>query len=588
MEPPTKRQKLSKDYTLSKPTRTIDLASFQRPFYKKRNAGRILLPRVPDVTVTAGVVEVAVNEGSSVTEIAAPTSDATITLANLGTVTVPAVDASSVANDISSIVSSVLPSSLLNDLTSIGTANSTTTDRTVTVTATSTFRVSYLNGTLMLPTKTASHSGSSSEDDSSSSDSQSDSESSTQYTFGQDFTATDSSAATTTAYQGPGAAASVTQSNAAATSSGASGHGGGDSVLTPQQTQMVGGVVGGIAGIALVLIAILFLLRRYKQKLRLQGRLPKALASSPTAKDFGDAGLIGLAAPMSLSSRTSLFTPAASIASNKKMLRPESEMTTLSNGTSHTGPESERGFQRVSGRKIPSVLTTGGDQFGGSYGIFEKEIGSPIAHVRSAGATATSHRHDLSESSIYPMQNDSSTQLNNPFSRSAPTSPQYPAIFTSPPQHPIRPNGIGTPTNYSHPSPHAYSESPTSPTRTFSPTSFDMAFYRNITAPVVSKADGFAISRNSPARTPLIQSPGASNLRLPVHAPVTMDEDIPEMPLPSPNVAMGAGPGIGIGLGYELTMVKQRVPSRLSERNVGLGDNGNRNLSGRFKEELRL
>src|ERR1700742_4536601 len=66
------------------PTRTISLSDFQRqqvfgnyqhsprPVLPRRNAGIYLLPRAPDATVTASVVQVNVNDGtttSMVTEV---------------------------------------------------------------------------------------------------------------------------------------------------------------------------------------------------------------------------------------------------------------------------------------------------------------------------------------------------------------------------------------------------------------------------------------------------------------------------------------------------------------------------------------
>lgn len=578
MERPAKRQKLSEE-ALYAPTRTLNLADFQRPQYVRRNIEQKLGPRRPDVTVSAAIVEVNVNDASTAVQVSVSTGDVAVTLSGLGTLTVPAVDepTSSASTTSGSSRSSASESSqetglgsTTSSLTTTGalfpSANSTSfessitsTERTVTVTATSTFHVSYHNGTFIVPTTTSHHktasTGTNSDDDDSSSDSNSDSAT---YVFGQGVTGTYSQADATgtmtggTAYNNNGAAAATgTNSKPSSSSSSDSGSGGGGSgiaPLTPQQTQMVGGIVGGVAGIAFVLVIILYVLRWYRQRLKLQGRLPNELAD--TNHSFhGKAALAGMAAPISQrslnQSRTSLF---AATGAAKKWRG--SDMTFLTDSTSHTAGDSEKGFQRVSGRKIPSVLTHGGDQYGGSYGAFEKEI-APLTQARSF--TPQKHRHDLSESSFY---RDEEGMHIGTGSRSAPSSPIYPAVFTKP----RRP---------SQPSPSV--KSPTS-RRDFGADDFDRAFNQNMAG--MSKPDGFAISRNSPARTPVIQSPTTSSLRLPIQAPVTMDSDVPEMPLPSPGLMLGQGQGNA--LGHDLG--RQRMPSRMSARSGS--------SSTRFREDL--
>lgn len=376
----------------------------------------------------------------------------------------------------------------------------------------------------------------------------------------------DAASSTSVDYSNAASGAIATGAAAAATgdgaSDGASGSGSGsnsgngdgngndsgssDPILTPQQTQMVGGIVGGLAGIALVLVIVLYLLRRYRQRLKHLGRLPEQLASGHSR---GDSGLVGAAGPMS-QSRSSLFFPPAVVASNMKKWRPASEMTMMTNTTSTTAADSEKGFHRVSGRRIPSVLSTGGDQFGGSYGAFEKEIRSPSAHNRPY--------HDLSKSSFYRdadgiyVGSGNGHVLGRSASRSAPTTPVYPAFFSS--ESARRPS---------------LANMTVTDRRDFGNSDISRAFYRNTNMNVAapnpnSKPDGMAVFRSSPARTPVTQSPVSGNLRLPIQAPVTMDEDIPEMPLPSP------GFGLGIGASHHHNLPQPRTP-------VG---------SGRFKEEL--
>lgn len=598
MERAAKRQKLSEDSRYA-PTRTINLAEFQRPQYvRRRNIPQNLAPRRPDVTVSAAIVEVNVNDASTAVQVSLSTGNAAVTLSGLGTLTVPAVEepsssasatpgssgsssSSSRRTASSSTSSNLAQTSALFPSSNSTSLSSTSTERTITVTATSTFHVSYYNGTFIVPTttshrKTASTGTSSDDsdgdDDSSSSDSNSDS---TTYVFGQDVTDTYTSAGATgavtggSAYNNNGAiAATATNSSPSSSSSsgnGSGGSGGGIAPLTPQQTQMVGGIVGGVAGIAFVLVIILYVLRWYRQRLKLQGRLPEQLTSGTDHSFHSKAALAGMAAPISQrsinASRTSLFPVAAGL----KKWRG-SDMTFLSGSTSQTAADSEKGFQRVSGRKIPSVLTHGGDQYGGSYGAFEKESGV-LTQARSFTPQKHNHRHDLSETSFY-RDEDGMHIGTGLVSHSAPSSPIYPPIFTEKPRRPSQPT-------QSSPLSHSNSSR-----RDFAMDDFNHAFNQNMANMAgISKPDGFAISRNSPARTPVIQSPTTSSLRLPIQAPVTMDEDVPEMPLPSPGLVLGQGQGNGMSgltLGHDLA--RQRMPLRLSARSGS--------SSTRFREDL--
>ena len=119
---------------------------------------------------------------------------------------------------------------------------------------------------------------------------------------------------------------------------------------------MAGGVVGGLAGFALIFLIILFFLRRYRQHLRNRGEL---LDPDESIRD----------APNAMSMRSSHTPLVAAVAAPFRKIRPDSSQT---NGTGDTGP-SDRGFQRVAGRKLEPVLTSGGDGYGGNYGAFEKE-----------------------------------------------------------------------------------------------------------------------------------------------------------------------------------------------------------------------
>lgn len=581
MERPTKRQKLSQEPALAIPSRTINLESFQRSYNRRRNGGKVILPRVPDVTVTASVLDVSVNGGGSATQIAAPTTDVAITYSGLGTVTIPAVTSSSDSGTTSQ-TSSSLPSDTSKSDTgsiSISTSQSTlagitstfinrnsttlasTSGNTVTVTATSTLLISYEHGSFIpitvTPKSRPTDSYSSDDSDSNSGSS----ESSSSFNFNQLDTTSTTGATAATGVVSPGynnAAIGATGTDTATQPTSSSGNDSGSSppVLTPQQTRVVSGVVGGIAGVAMVLIILLYVLRWYRARLKGQGRLPHQLVSSHNSRDFGVSGLMSCAAPMS-QSRTALF-PVAASASMKKW-RPGSDMTAITNATSTTS-DSERGFHRVSGRKIPSVLSTGGDQFGGSYGAFEKEVGASV--IKSPAFNQNHNTHNYSQA--YTSDAESTygyTPPHRPSSRSAPSTPHFPVAFAGEAAIPAATRLLRS------------GSSPSS--RPFGLDEFQKALGRNTTKP-----DGMAVFHSSPARTPVMQSPNTSTLRIPNHASVTMDADIPEMPLPSPglnaefqryNQSIGVAIGTGVGGG-------RMASGRLSARS-GAG-------SGRFKEDL--
>lgn len=579
MERPAKRQKLSREPQLSLPSRTIDLNDFQRPPTRRKVAGKVILPRVPDATVTSVVLEVAVNDGSTATQIAVPTVDVALTLGDLGTLIVPAFpfdtaqttapsspssdgssERSAAGNPASSthttFTSEVISTSANLNATKFSIGNSI-----VTVTTTNTFHVSYENGTFIPATTTmkSSHTSSNSNDDTDA-DTRTDSSSSrssSKYLFNVGTTDTSSMYAAVTptetgtqnnndnnnnnSYNNynnnpPGVAATGTTDGTSSPSSTDTNSDDSPPILSPQQTKMVGGIVGGIAGVAMVLIVLLYVLRWYRTRLKKQGRLPEQLASSHDSRDFGASGLIGCAAPMSQS--RAIFFPG----SGSRKWRPGSDVTTFTNATSTTACDSERGFQRVSGRKIAPVLTTGGDQFGGSYGVFEKEAGVLVK------STPVNHSTFDTDSAF------GFTPPHRPSSRSAPTTPVYPPVFANEDDELRRPS-LSSP-------------------RAFGLDDLQNAFGRN-----TSKVDGVAVLHSSPARTPVMQSPNTSTLRLPSQAPVTMDSDIPEMPLPSPGLGVNITNGIGVAIGTGIG--ERRVPSSgLSSRSRSATSNG------RFREGL--
>ncbi|KAJ6093227.1 hypothetical protein N7486_008516 [Penicillium sp. IBT 16267x] len=136
------------------------------------------------------------------------------------------------------------------------------------------------------------------------------------------------------------------------TSTGSSGSG---SSISPTTSKIVGGVVGSVAGLAFLFALLFYILRRrgyLKRFFKDQGT--QALPSS----DAGTAGTREMAERPSSVLTTSYLAPAF-----MKRWR-QSTMTTRTDSTVDS-TSSERGFQKISGRKIPPVLTHGGDGFGG-------------------------------------------------------------------------------------------------------------------------------------------------------------------------------------------------------------------------------
>ncbi|KAI8714447.1 hypothetical protein NCS52_01164500 [Fusarium sp. LHS14.1] len=115
--------------------------------------------------------------------------------------------------------------------------------------------------------------------------------------------------------------------------------------LSPQQKQVIGGVVGSVAGVAFLALLVMFAFR-YKRK-HTSGLLGENQAG--TRAIGGPGGESGGA----MAERAGGFSVAAALASlaGKKQAAPEPE------------PTGERGFYRVSGKKLPSVLQVGGDGY---------------------------------------------------------------------------------------------------------------------------------------------------------------------------------------------------------------------------------
>ncbi|KAJ5643866.1 uncharacterized protein N7484_006373 [Penicillium longicatenatum] len=144
----------------------------------------------------------------------------------------------------------------------------------------------------------------------------------------------------------------VDDGSGSSTNTGSSGSG---SSISPTTSKIVGGVVGSVAGLALLFALLFYILRR-------RGYLQRFLKDQGTETlPSSDAGT---AATREMSERPSSVLTTSYLAPAFMKRWRQSTMTTKTDSTIDSN-SSERGFQKIAGRKIPPVLTHGGDGFGG-------------------------------------------------------------------------------------------------------------------------------------------------------------------------------------------------------------------------------
>jgi len=271
------------------------------------------------------------------------------------------------------------------------------------------------------------------------------------------FNPTSSGSSTGGAVSGVGSPGSTASAPSSSATSGAGSGGGGTSINTPA---VVGGVVGGLAGLALILILLLFLLRWRRGKLQRRTISPPVPQSHPP-------GVVSTAPTTQRSS----VVPFASGGFFRRM-RPGSGQTAETTETT----ASERGFQNFGGRRLESVLSSRGDGYSDPIppsGVAPRGYAGTATGLGLAagGASPASRQPGLS-----PGPSDNDTLSGSSFYRDS--------------QGFYGGNDAGA--------------GPSSPTPT-SPTS-------GAGSP---PAEGFAVTRPGPARTPVINQPGFAALRPP-------------------------------------------------------------------------
>ncbi|MCJ1432177.1 hypothetical protein MMC27_001533 [Xylographa pallens] len=120
----------------------------------------------------------------------------------------------------------------------------------------------------------------------------------------------------------------------------------------PATPAVVGGVVGGVAGLTIVLVFLLFILRWKRRRMLNQQLHDEDPEFAPPGTAQSGMAMAESAAPLAGTGLVPFF----------RRLRPHSGQTIA---TTTTTASTERGFQNLGGRKIESVLVSGGDGYGG-------------------------------------------------------------------------------------------------------------------------------------------------------------------------------------------------------------------------------
>ncbi|CAK4028954.1 Hypothetical predicted protein [Lecanosticta acicola] len=177
---------------------------------------------------------------------------------------------------------------------------------------------------------------------------------------------------------------SPTYSSPTTSTTGSSSGGGDGGSNAPPAGTIAGGVVGGAAGLAVLLLIAMLFVRWYRRKNQMQALPP----NSGTAR-----GLDGSSAPSGsgpsgpgMAERSGLSPLAAAIPG---IFRHQ-------NRSGETAP-SERGFTRVSGRKLPSVFSEGMS----SEGVRKAQTGGPQQTTPGMPLSSSPPEQDLSSTSFY-------------------------------------------------------------------------------------------------------------------------------------------------------------------------------------------
>ena len=170
--------------------------------------------------------------------------------------------------------------------------------------------------------------------------------------------------------------ASATSSSPSSTSSAALEGGSGTS-NTPPASVLAGGIVGGVAGLAALLLVALVFVRWYRRR---GATSMERIGAGGSESGAGDSGFVSRSGP-GMAERAGLL-PLAGMFRNRHA--PE------------TAPAGERGFERVGGRKLPSAFSGG---MSGPEGPSRRPI--PMPAVFETGNPSSHGGRNLSNTSFY-------------------------------------------------------------------------------------------------------------------------------------------------------------------------------------------
>ncbi|KLU90086.1 hypothetical protein MAPG_09051 [Magnaporthiopsis poae ATCC 64411] len=254
------------------------------------------------------------------------------------------------------------------------------------------------------------------------------------------FTTSESSSTSSTSFSSSSTSSSETTISSSTTTSetnGLLGPGGGPAAPTapvaapapasdsPTSTPaIVGGVVGSICSVALLIFAVVFLLRWRKQQLQeAHKRLGEGDPAPPGSAGGFSTRMSQRGTPFAVPSALAALSGAG--AATKQITSPQS--------TGGDGETSERGFYRVSGRKLPSVLQHGGDGYTNPHASVmsdESEIMYRDSQAFFSGVGGTR----LAVGS--PMRPESGIAVMNPGPARTPVPGQSPHLEASPTMSP--------------------------------------------------------------------------------------------------------------------------------------------------------
>jgi len=212
--------------------------------------------------------------------------------------------------------------------------------------------------------------------------------------------------------------ATATSSSPSSTSSAA---GGGGSGSAPPTSELAGGIVGGVAGLAALLLVALMFIRWYRRHNAVQeigSREPEAMQGGSTPRSGP-----GMAERAGLLPLAGIFRPS---------------------GNSREPASGERGFTRISGRKLPSAFSPGmtGNAAGASPGPTRPSIlPMPAAFENGSnnsggqnGSSGYNSRRNASNASFY---RDSAYLGDGPNPAESGAQPEYhPGPARQPTLHP--------------------------------------------------------------------------------------------------------------------------------------------------------